>query len=50
MDEQYEDIQTECPNCKISFKIKDMRLNPDTDRLFCINCANNPGARVERIR
>ncbi|MDP3918369.1 MAG: hypothetical protein Q8Q35_00490 [Nanoarchaeota archaeon] len=47
---KYDEIETSCPNCKIIFKIKDMFVDEDTNRLLCINCKEHPGAKIHRIR
>jgi hypothetical protein len=50
MDEKYENLETACPNCKLIFRIKDMKLDAGSNRLLCINCFNNPGAKIVRIK
>jgi len=49
MDEKYDDITTACANCKILFKIKDMKVGAD-NKLLCVNCFNSPGSRIRRIK
>jgi predicted Zn finger-like uncharacterized protein len=50
MDQKFEEIETACPNCKMKFKISNMKLDPDSNRMICVNCFNFPGAKVEQIR
>ncbi|HLC22646.1 MAG TPA: hypothetical protein VJJ79_02640 [Candidatus Nanoarchaeia archaeon] len=46
----YDEIETECSNCKLSFKVKDMKVSPETNRLICVNCFTFPGSKIKRIR
>jgi len=50
MEESYEEIQTKCSNCNISFKIQDMKVEPRSNKLVCINCYNNPDCKISKIR
>ena len=50
MDENYNDINIECTNCGLTFKLKDMKISPSNNLMICINCFNMPGSKIKKIR
>ena len=50
MEEVYEELQTQCSNCNLQFKLMDMKISPSTNLMVCINCFNFPGSKIKRIR
>ena len=50
MEKTYEELETICANCSISFKIKDMKVDQETNKLVCVNCFSNPNCKIFKIR
>ena len=50
MDEDYNNIETECSNCGLIFKLKEMKINPSTNLMVCVNCFSMPGSKIKRIK
>ena len=50
IEEVYEELETDCSNCSLKFKLKDMKISPSTNLMVCVNCFNYPGSKIKRIR
>lgn len=50
MEETYESLETDCSNCRLKFKLMDMKISPSNNLMVCINCFTYPGSKVKRIR
>ncbi len=50
MEESYEALETDCPNCGLKFRLMDMKISASNNLMVCINCFTYPGSKVKRIR
>jgi formylmethanofuran dehydrogenase subunit E len=49
-EENFNEIEMDCSNCGLKFKMKDMKINPSNNLMVCINCFNMPGSKIKKIR
>ena len=47
---KYEELELACNNCNLIFRLKEMKIDPESNKLVCVNCFNNPHCKISRIK
>ncbi len=50
MDEDFNHLVMECNNCGLQFYASQLRTNPMTNSLMCVNCLQAPGSKLNVIK
>lgn len=50
MDEDFESLALECNNCHLQFFASELRTDPMTNSLMCVNCLGQPNSKINVIK
>ena len=50
MDETFNDLVMGCNNCSLKFLANELRVDPVSNTLVCINCLNFPQSRITILK
>lgn len=50
MDESFSDLIMDCNNCRLKFYATELKLEPGTNTLMCVNCLSFPNSRIKILK
>ena len=50
MDENFSDLIMDCNNCHLKFYATELKLEPQSNMLMCVNCLSFPNSRMKVLK